>query len=205
MGATMPRRRPTRRTNATTPRVRSVRALARLLGVAHGTVQKAEQRGRIEREPDGTWDVARVRRAWVANATTHPPKVAPAILAEAEAGVRRVLVEAGESVRDGAITGTQAKRAHEILKARRAELEVGRLRGLFVERVKARDTLARFFHEVRDGFLNWPARVAPLLAAELQVDATALHLALEKLLRTELDELASRPLPAALRAEEPAA
>jgi hypothetical protein len=39
-------------------------ALARVLGVSTSAVQQAEARGKIEREPDGTWDVIECVLGW---------------------------------------------------------------------------------------------------------------------------------------------
>ena len=40
----------------------SVRELARTIGTSHTLLQKAERNGRIKREPDGTWNIDRVRQ-----------------------------------------------------------------------------------------------------------------------------------------------
>jgi hypothetical protein len=42
-------------------RTSSNRELARQLGVSETAVRRAEKAGRIYREPDGAWDLARVR------------------------------------------------------------------------------------------------------------------------------------------------
>ena len=42
----------------------SNRELARQLGVSETAVRRAEKAGRIKREPDGSWDPARVKAAW---------------------------------------------------------------------------------------------------------------------------------------------
>jgi hypothetical protein len=44
--------------------VRSTEHLARVLGVSPRAVNKAEEAGRIQREPDGAWDVHAVVNAW---------------------------------------------------------------------------------------------------------------------------------------------
>ena len=47
--------------------VASNRELARQLGVSEMAVRQAEKAGRIGREPDGAWDLAKVRAAWAGN------------------------------------------------------------------------------------------------------------------------------------------
>jgi len=39
----------------------STREAARRLGVSDNTMHKAERTGRITREPDGQWDIAKLR------------------------------------------------------------------------------------------------------------------------------------------------
>ena len=46
---------------------RSNRELARQLGVSETAVRRAEKAGRIRREPNGCWDLARVEAAWAGN------------------------------------------------------------------------------------------------------------------------------------------
>ena len=48
-------------------RTTSNRELARQLGVSEIAVRRAEKAGRIDREADGAWDLARVRAAWAGN------------------------------------------------------------------------------------------------------------------------------------------
>jgi hypothetical protein len=45
----------------------SNRELARQLGVSETAVRRAEKAGRIARDPDGSWDLARVKAAWSDN------------------------------------------------------------------------------------------------------------------------------------------
>jgi transposase InsO family protein len=49
------------RASAMGTRVASQREVARRLGISHTALQKAQRTGRIAPEPDGAWDVARVR------------------------------------------------------------------------------------------------------------------------------------------------
>ena len=43
----------------------STRELARRIGVTETALRKAEAKGRIEREPDGQWDVEKTRRRMI--------------------------------------------------------------------------------------------------------------------------------------------
>ena len=54
----------------------SNRELARQLGVSETAVRRAEKAGRIGREPDGSWDLAKVKAAWSGN--TDPAQQRPA-------------------------------------------------------------------------------------------------------------------------------
>jgi hypothetical protein len=58
-------------------RTRSNRELARHLGVSETAVRRATKAGRIRREPDGAWDVARVKATWVGN--TDPAQQRPGL------------------------------------------------------------------------------------------------------------------------------
>ena len=48
-------------------RTSSNRGLARQLGVSETAVRRAEKAGRIRREADGAWDLAKVKAAWASN------------------------------------------------------------------------------------------------------------------------------------------
>ena len=48
-------------------RMTSNRELARQLGVSETAVRRAEKAGRIRREADGSWDLAKVKAAWAGN------------------------------------------------------------------------------------------------------------------------------------------
>ncbi|MGH6922089.1 MAG: hypothetical protein ACREJ0_30845, partial [Geminicoccaceae bacterium] len=58
-------------------RVTSNRELARQLGVSETAVRRAEKAGRIKREADGAWDLARVRAAWAGNTDPAQQRGAP--------------------------------------------------------------------------------------------------------------------------------
>ena len=56
----------------------SNRELARQLGVSETAVRRAEKAGRIGREPDGSWDLAKVKAAWAGNTDPAQQRPSPA-------------------------------------------------------------------------------------------------------------------------------
>jgi hypothetical protein len=183
-------------------RVTSNRGLARKLGVSETAVRRAARAGRIRREPDGSWDLAKVQAAWSDNTDQaqqrsprsdrrtgkhRPLKPVP----EAALGaVRDTLREHGEPIAAGAMTFMQARTANEVLKAQERRLRLQQMKGELVDRAKAVAQVFRLARDERDAWVNWPARVAAMLAAELEVDPHQLHTVLERHVRDHLAELA---------------
>jgi hypothetical protein len=185
--------------------VTSNRELARQLRVSETAVRRAEKAGRIKREPDGSWDPAKVKAAWSDN--TDPAQQRGARSAgsggrkaarravkpvpEAAVGaVRETLREHGEPIAAGAMTFMQARTANEVLKAQERRLRLQQMKGELVDRAKAVAQVFRLAREERDASVNWPARVAAMIAAELEVDAHKLHTVLDRRVRDHLAELA---------------
>ena len=185
----------------------SNRALARQLGVSETAVRRAEKAGRIAREADGAWDLAKVRAAWAGN--TDPaqqrnpgagngsrraaPRAVKPVPEAALGAVRDTLREHGEPIAAGpaqAMTFMQARTANEVLKAQERRVRLQRLKGELVDRAKAVAQVFRLARDERDAWVNWPARVAAMMAAELEVDQHRLHTALERQVREHLNELA---------------
>jgi hypothetical protein len=175
-------------------RTTSNRALARHIGVSETAVRRAEKAGRIHREPDGAWDLARVRAAWSSNtdrAQQRRQHGAMKPVPEAALGaVRDTLRESGEPVSAGGMTFMQARTANEVLKAQERRVRLQRMKGELVDRAKAVAQVFRLARDERDAWINWPARVAAVMAAELEVDQHRLHTALERQVREHLNELA---------------
>jgi hypothetical protein len=194
----------------------SNRELARQLSVSETAVRRAEKAGRIRRDADGSWDPAKVQAAWsentdqaqqrpTADAKPRTPKPARARLKpvpEAAVGaVRDTLREHGEPVSAGGMTFMQARTANEVLKAQERRLRLQQMKGEVVDRAKAVAQVFRLAREERDAWVNWPARVAAMMAAELstscsdaadetmQVDQHRLHTVLERHVREHLAEL----------------
>ena len=184
---------------------RSNRELARQLGVSETAVRRAEKAGRIRREADGAWDLARVKAAWAGNTDPAQQRGEPSAgngsrrstrramkpVPEAAVGaVRDTLREHGEPVVADAMTFMQARTANEVLKAQERRLRLQQMKGELVDRAKAVAQVFRLARDERDAWVNWPARVAAMMAADLEVDAHKLHTVLERHVRDHLAELA---------------
>lgn len=175
----------------------SIRAYARRRGVSHVAVLRAIKQGRVPVEADGTIDPAKADAAWERSTdpgrTKPKPKAGPAKLrpvGEAALGsVRETLKEQGLPA-GGAVTFVQARTAHEIAKAHLARLRLQRMKGELVDRARATALVFRLAREERDSWLNWPARVAALIAADLGAEAHAVQKSIEAHVRGHLSELA---------------
>jgi hypothetical protein len=172
-------------------RIGSNRELARQLGVSETAIRKAEKSGRIRKEPDGGWDLAKVRAAWGRNTDPAQQRGRMKPVREAAVGaVRETLKEQGEPVTAGAMTYMQARTANEVLKAQERRLKLQQIKGELVDRAKAVAEVFRLARDERDAWVNWPARAASVIAAQLEVDSHKLHTVLERQVRAHLAELA---------------
>jgi hypothetical protein len=175
----------------------SIRAYARRRGVSHVAVLRAIKQGRVPVEPDGTIDAARADASW--QRSTDPGRTKTQSKASAEklrpvgeaalGSVRETLKEQGLPA-GGNVTFVQARTAHEIAKAHLARLRLQRMKGELVDRARATALVFRLAREERDSWLNWPARVAALIAAELGAEAHAVQKLIETHVRGHLAELA---------------
>ena len=154
---------------------------------------------------DGSWEPARVKAAWVSNTDEAQQRRKPGAgersgtpvrmkpMPEAALGaVRDTLREHGESVLAGpgqAMTFVQARTANEVLKAQERRVRLQRMKGELVDRAKAVAQVFKLARDERDAWVNWPARVAAMMAAELEVDTHKLHTVLERHVRDHLAEL----------------
>jgi hypothetical protein len=171
----------------------SIRAYARRRGVSHVAVLKAVKQGRIVPEADGTIDPAKADSSW--ERLSDPARRSPvadklrAVPEAAVGSVRETLKEQGLPF-SGSLTFVQARTAHEIAKAHLARLRLQERKGELVDRPGAAALVFRLAREERDAWINWPARVAALMAAELGVEAHAMQKVLEAHVRAQLNELA---------------
>src|ERR687892_2668469 len=180
----------------------SNRELARQLGISETAVRRAEKAGRIRREAHGAWDPARVKAAWASNTdlaqqrparrsrSTSNRRALKPVPEAAVGAVRETLREHGEPISAGGMTFMQARTANEVLKAQERRLRLQQMKRELVDRAKAVAQVFRLAREERDAWVNWPARVAALIAAELEVNPHRLHTVLERHVREHLDELA---------------
>ena len=88
------------------------------------------------------------------------------------------------------MTFLQARTANEVLKAQERRVRLQRMKGELVDRAKAVAQVFRLARDERDAWVNWPARVVAMIAAELEVDPHQLHAVLERHVRDHLTELA---------------
>lgn len=120
--------------------------------------------------------------------------------AAAIAAVGETLRESGVSVPEvgeGA-TFMKARTANEIMKAQERKLRLQKQKGELVDRMRAERLVFRLAREEREAWVTWPARVAAMMAAELQaeigdgnrVEAALMQKVLETHVRAQLASLA---------------
>jgi hypothetical protein len=187
----------------------SERDYAARAGLSRGAIQKAKTAGRLVLHPDGSIDAVAsdARRA----AATDPSKQRGARSPERSAErsplaasspklkpVPTAAVTAvGDTLREnglptpsgGGATFLQAKTANEVLKSQERRLKLQKLKGELVDRARAEALVFRLARETRDAWVNWPARAAALIAAELGLDPATMQKVLEAHVRAHLDEL----------------
>ena len=88
------------------------------------------------------------------------------------------------------MTFMQARTANEVLKAQERRLRLQQMKGELVDRARAVAQVFKLARDERDAWVNWPARVAAMIAAELEVDPHQVHTVLERYVRNHLAELA---------------
>ena len=172
----------------------SIRAYARHRGVSHVAVKKAIDTGRISQETDGTINPEQADREWEQN-TASPRKSSSASKVAATSKPPRSVAQepATESptptLSAGGTSLLQARTVNEVVKAQTNKVRLARLKGDLVDRSQAIAHVFRLARTERDAWLNWPARITAQMAAKLNVDAHALHVALEAAVREHLQEL----------------
>jgi len=181
----------------------SRRAYARHRGVAENAVRKAITSGRITLEPDGTIDPEKADRDWAARTDpaqqrgAHAPSAPKpprepvhdkAVPRAAVDAVQKTLRESGDKV-EGDVTFLRARTANEVIKAQERSVRLAKIKGELVDRARAVTTVFGLARRERDAWVQWPARVAALMAADLQIDPHQMETVLEKHVRRHLAEL----------------
>ncbi|KNX40684.1 hypothetical protein ROE7235_03911 [Roseibaca ekhonensis] len=175
----------------------SERQYAARVGLSRGAIQKAKAAGRLVLHADGSIDPdasdARRAESTDPSKTRKPP--APKRKPVPEAAVSAVgdtLKEQGLAApaTGGGTTFLQAKTANEVLKAQERRIRLQKLKGELIDRARALALVFRLARQERDVWVNWPARVAALMAADVGVEPAAMQKALEKHVRSQLDDLA---------------
>ena len=175
----------------------SERQYAAHVGLSRGAIQKAKAAERLVLFPDGSIDAAASDRRRAENTDPSKTRKTPAIKLKPvpEAAVTAV----GDTLREqglaapivgGGTTFLQAKTANEVLKAQERRIRLQKLKGELIERDRTTALVFRIAREERDSWVNWPARAAALMAADLGVEPAAMQKALDKHVRAHLDELA---------------
>lgn len=165
----------------------SISAYARHRGVSHVAVHKAIKTGRIEREPDGTIDVAKADAAWQKNTN-------PAQKRKTEKDVVSALerpVDPTPSGNHGVNSGpsfAQSRAIREAYNARLAKLSYEEKSGNLVKTDMVKVAWFNTLRVLRDRVLNMPDRMAPLLSAES--DQKVIRDLLDKELRQILSDAA---------------
>ncbi|SRR5579885_970514 len=162
----------------------SRRAYARHRGVAETAVRKAIASGRIPLEPDGTIDPAKADAAWAAR--TDPAQRRPRA---ARAQAPPINDEVANAAPGGATNYARVRTVGEALKAEERRIKLDVLKGKLVDRARAIATVFGLARRERDAWVQWPARVAALMAAELRVDPHQMETVLESYVRRHLAEL----------------
>lgn len=182
----------------------SQRAYARQRGCSEGAVRKAIKAGRITPEPDGTIDPVKANAQWAmqtdpaqqrgdAAAALNGSGDARAVPRAAIAAVEDALRESGEALPAAEsgkdITFLRARTANEVTKAQTARVRLQKMKGELVDRARAVATIYSLARRERDAWVQWPPRVAALIAAELGIDAHKMETALTKHVHAHLAEL----------------
>lgn len=173
----------------------SERQYAAHAGISRGAVQKARAAGRLVLFPDGSINVAAsdARRAAMTDAAKQRVRARASgvkpVAAAATGAVRDILREQGLPSGSRA-SFAEAHTVREIAMAQLARQKLQERKGELVDRARAAALVFRLAREERDAWLNWPARVAALIAVELGIDAHSVQKVIEAHVRGHLQELA---------------
>ena len=179
----------------------SERQYAARVGLSRGAIQKAKAAGRLVLHADGSIDAAAsdARRAEATDPSKGRRRKRPAPSRRRKPVPEAAVSAVGDTLKEqglaapatgGGTTFLQAKTANEVLKAQERRIRLQKLKGELIDRARALALVFRLARQERDVWVNWPARVAALMAADLGVEPAAMQKALETHVRSQLDDLA---------------
>ncbi len=160
----------------------STREVARRIGVTETALRKAAAKGRIEREADGQWDVAKTRRRMVETADPVRSPLAGAV----SAGM------AQPNTSSDATPYARLRVAQLALKVEAQRLALDEEKGRLLDAQTANAAIDEIAGAIRDTLLNWPARVSGLIAADLGADPHLVQTVLQQHVTDLLTEVADR-------------
>lgn len=160
----------------------STREVARRIGVTETALRKAAAKGRIEREADGQWDVAKTRRRMVETADPVRSPLAGAV----SAGM------AQPNTSSDATPYARLRVAQLALKVEAQRLALDEEKGRLLDAATANAAIDEIAGAIRDTLLNWPARVSGLIAADLGADPHLVQTVLQQHVTNLLTEAADR-------------
>jgi hypothetical protein len=157
----------------------SERQYAARVGLSRGAIQKAKAAGRLVLHADGSIDAeaSDARRA----EATDPSKTRKAPQPERKPVPEAAVSAVGDTLKEqglaapatgGGTTFLQAKTANEVLKAQERRIRLQKLKGELIDRARALSLVFRLARQQRDVWVNWPARVAALMAADLSASCS---------------------------------
>jgi hypothetical protein len=165
--------------------------LARRLKISASRVSAFVQRG-LPQRPDGLLDQA-VALDWIEKNIARTERRRPIVGGKPNG--RPPLAPP----KDGSASYSEARRLLEVLKAQRLKLQVDALRGRLVEREQIVTEVFELGRTYRDAWLNWPSRVAALLAAKWGIgDALKVQRDLDAEVRSHLHALSDFTLDGAV-------
>lgn len=185
----------------------SERKYATRVGLSRGAIQKAKAAGRLVLFADGSIDTAASDKKRAA--MTDPSKQRGVSGAKLKPVPDAALSAVGDTLREqglqapvtgGNTTFLQAKTANEVLKAQERRLKLQKMKGELVDKARAKALVFQLAREERDAWINWPARAAALMAAELSaalsdqeqevtLETSLIQKILETHVRAQLSEL----------------
>ena len=169
----------------------SIRAYARHRGVSHVAVKKAIDTGRITPLADGTLDPDQADQEWAQNTLISRKKTPESAQKEKTLKPSQEPAETFSAPPQSSNTSLlQARTANEVVKAQTNKVRLAQLKGELVDRSQAIAHVFKLARAERDAWMSWPSRISSQMAADLDIDAHALHVALEEQVRQHLKELA---------------